>query len=474
MVTKKITVFANGFGYPRQREVLLKLIEHFNIGTCYGVNYDESANANKQLQLFKFEDLVFANYHNLEQAIPLDSHLISEMYECESIVLKMMDRVTPTKWLNYDDRKNMYLKHLRFWNDFIVKNNLSCFLSTNIPHEIFDYVAMSLCKYYKIPTIFSYQHNLIDVFFMLNDLTKFVPKIEQDYRKLQADSDNKMDKKLSPKFEQHYQNKLQAPFYMKDAAKQVSALTRLTTSVPGAMLKYSSFFLRKERISRIRSHVESSLLTRAMLRFYDENSEDADFSKKYVYFPLHYQPEMTTCPMAGVFVDQHLIVDMLVSFLPEDVFIYVKEHPKQSLVSRNINFYRELIKNKRVKLIKKGCSSFDLIKNSVAVATGTGTAGWEAITIQKPVFLFGFNYFEAIDGMFRIYTNEDCKKAVESVFLKNYAINPDDIRLFLKAIEMNSYDGYSDYMYKTISTLSEEDNKNNLFLAFRYEIEKYV
>lgn len=36
---------------------------------------------------------------------------------------------------------------------------------------------------------------------------------------------------------------------------------------------------------------------------------DVDFNKKYVYFPLHLQPEMTTDAIGGIYRDQILAIE---------------------------------------------------------------------------------------------------------------------------------------------------------------------
>src|SRR5690606_32290981 len=48
-------------------------------------------------------------------------------------------------------------------------------------------------------------------------------------------------------------------------------------------------------------------------------------SQKFVYFPLHLQPEMTTSALGGIFEDQIFALSCLSSKIPVDWCILVKE-----------------------------------------------------------------------------------------------------------------------------------------------------
>lgn len=133
----------------------------------------------------------------------------------------------------------------------------------------------------------------------------------------------------------------------------------------------------------------------------------ADYSKKYVYYPLHYQPEASTCVCAEKYEKQIFYIDSWAKSLPADTVLYLKEH-YALLGHRDLSFYEELKKYPNVILISPFESSRKLIENAYVVTTLTGTAGWEAMLLRKPVILGGSIVFDNAPGIIKtddIYCN---------------------------------------------------------------------
>lgn len=129
--------------------------------------------------------------------------------------------------------------------------------------------------------------------------------------------------------------------------------------------------------------------------------KEADFNEKYVYYPLHYQPEASTCVCAQKYEKQLYFIDSLAKSLPADTVLYVKEH-YALLGHRDPHFYIDLQKYPNIRLINPWESSRKLIEKSVAVATLTGTAGLEAMLLRKPVFVCGNAVYETAPGIIKV------------------------------------------------------------------------
>jgi len=127
-------------------------------------------------------------------------------------------------------------------------------------------------------------------------------------------------------------------------------------------------------------------------------NQKADLNKKFVYFPLHMQPEATTIVCAPKYEKQLYFIDSLVKSLPADTMLYVKEH-YSFLGIRENSFYEQLKLYPNVVLIDPWEDSIKLIEKSQCVATLTGTAGQEAMLLRHPVFMSGDIIYKGAPGV---------------------------------------------------------------------------
>ncbi len=127
----------------------------------------------------------------------------------------------------------------------------------------------------------------------------------------------------------------------------------------------------------------------------------ADYTKKYIYMALHYQPEASTIVCAQKYEKQLFFIDSWAKSIPADTVLYVKEHYVR-VGHREESFYTELRKYPNVVLIDPWENSRDLILHAQAVTTLTGTVGWEAMLLRKPVIICGRVFYENAPGVIRL------------------------------------------------------------------------
>ena len=108
---------------------------------------------------------------------------------------------------------------------------------------------------------------------------------------------------------------------------------------------------------------------------------------KYVYFPLHKDPEASTMVLSPYFTNQLAIIENIAKSLPADYSLVVKEHIPM-IGFRPKNFYKKIKSFPKVKLVHPRFDQFTLIKNSSIVSVISGTAGLEALMLGKKVLLF--------------------------------------------------------------------------------------
>ncbi len=147
------------------------------------------------------------------------------------------------------------------------------------------------------------------------------------------------------------------------------------------------------------------LLNRTYYKNMKSRIKEIDYSKKYVYFGLHFQPESTTSAMGGIYCDQLLAVERLRALLPDDWFIYVKEHPVQDAFMRPDIFFKRLDVIPNTQFISPAENTYRLLEHAQFAATITGTLGYEAITGGKPALIFGHVWYKQCPGVFRYHEN---------------------------------------------------------------------
>jgi hypothetical protein len=131
--------------------------------------------------------------------------------------------------------------------------------------------------------------------------------------------------------------------------------------------------------------------------FFDEPRLESD---RFIYFPLHLQPEASTLLYGRPFLDQIALVQQIGQSLPLNHRLYVKEHPHMNGF-RDIDYLKRLKKIDAVKLIHPDVSSRELIDHSDMVATITGTTGLEALLLEKPVITFGHASYNIVPLVYR-------------------------------------------------------------------------
>ncbi len=186
-------------------------------------------------------------------------------------------------------------------------------------------------------------------------------------------------------------------------------------------------------------------------RRYDELSrpmrEDHD-DAPFVYFPLHYQPERTTTPDGGPFGDQFLAASILANALPPGWRLLIKEHPTTFAwellgeKGRWDGYYERFLELPRTAFVPIEVPSQQLIAASRAVATITGTAGWEALQLGKPAIAFGNAWWALCRGAHRVGSVAEATAALASVESDD-APTRHDVLAFAAAIESVSARAYT-------------------------------
>ncbi len=390
----------------------------------------------------------------------LTSDLVKKTYWAEGLALAMMDRIDPLKHQTYFQRKNLYRYLICYWSQYVQKVNLKLFISGEAPHEVSDFILFVVCKALKIKTILFNYSSLPGMVYVSDGYTTFpaYPLAENN----RSSIDNVLSDSILnylTKIRSNYKEAI--PVYaienfamVQKFAKENAGLKRSINIIKKKyrqLIMLLSLFKKFNAVNfweRVRDFGQTRLNMMAWHKIKQEYvSRTINFVKpdKFVYFLLNFQPENTTSPLGGEFVDQLLAIAMLARTLPDHITILVKEHPMQLLehghynyIGRDVNFYGRICSLANVRLVPFEADHFELLDTSVCVACVNGTVGWEAIVRGKATLVFGEAWFQGAPGAYRVKQDKDCKIAIDHI-INDFSFTEDALMKYLH-IFINSCD----------------------------------
>jgi hypothetical protein len=435
----------------KNKEIFPKTIFHNNLDAVRAISAEDLRNA-------EFD--------------PPGKELINEMLECESLTLTMMTRLDFRGQVPFLKKKHLYYKYLQYWNGVIGKLKPDMIIFRSTPHASYNFVLYWLAKKYSIKTMMFDSTVFMDKLLVLKDFRELPEEFMELIRK---SKDNKYQITELPKDKQEYFEQLAnlkidaTPDYKKQIIAQINDPVKVFPPIKKIIknIKSGNFF------PVLRYHIKSALnltnrpiftidetdkadyhniyqlkkIRKVMDKYkkeYKKAEQEVDFKRKYIYFPLHYQPECNTSPVGEHFADQILTVKILSSALPQGWIIYVKENTAQwnyrnaqANSFRYSGYYWELANIKSVSLVSPDVSSFDLAAQSQAVATISGTAGWESLVRGKPVLFFGHPWYQHCEGALSVGNSNDCRRAIEKI-INGYKPDTQKILNYLIALDKST------------------------------------
>jgi hypothetical protein len=475
-----MNIITTGFLFKFQYPILYNILNEFKVDKCHLVYSLE------KIPVPPFTEAIYykhseLKYHSPKTILhkkirPIDEEILNRLEHCEVIVLRQMDRWHSNIYnkyqfhMFYNYRKKFYLDCVRYWNHIIEEDNIDLAIFDNIPHQIYDYIIYWTCKIKNIPIIILSQTKVDDTIIFNDSIEEPNIELKKTYERLLEEYESVQEPEIELKgpFMEHYQEQIDktnfdTPHWFKNKLKRGQKKPFVVK-----VIIFIKTILRTRKISinilrnNFKRYYKFVKENKHLAKYYDKIATEPDLSKKFVYLPLQRHPERNSSPLAGAYVDQELIVQLISYSLPQDFFLYVKEHPIQEPYMRNKGFYDKLIRQSNVRLIKRNFNSTTLINHSMAVATATGTPGWEALFREKHVILYGRVYYQYMKGVFLVRTVEDCKTALNQILNNNIKPTKKSIKLFLKALELNSIKGYLTPTFKDVSKITIDENVKNI------------
>jgi hypothetical protein len=170
--------------------------------------------------------------------------------------------------------------------------------------------------------------------------------------------------------------------------------------------------------------------------------------EKFIYFPLHVQPERNLDMDSPHNSNQLEVIKNIVRSLPIQYKLYVKEH--HSMKFRNWHsksYYKAILNLPNVKLIHPLSNPTDLIKNCSLVITIAGSAGFEAAFYGKPSIVLANVSYSNLSCVKKVTNIEELSDAIKKSLISTF--DPNELNEFVKFQEKNSF------MFDTIGLHNE-------------------
>lgn len=466
------------------KDIARELVETKRVSFCYNAlssfcceNENSSIiNFNQTLGRYATYEKVF----DLNQLPALGKNLLKKMAPYESMAIKLGMRKTNFPIVNYEDEKRNYHKHLRFWNYVFEHYKINVVFFEEFPHVPYTYVIYCLalvkgiplrvCNQTSIPgirvwgncienagmDICSFYENIAKnmnvsdcvlegpVLEFYEKYTRTVSEIKSDRKKTNFENSEK--KRV---FDYMYGKYSGINGFLKSFRKKASMLCKVLCGKKDWSWYHRNYIdiLQLEReCSQIQLWKKQSAMTQ---KEYNRIASEPDYDKQYIYFGMQLTPEETTIPRAGVFSEQYLTVQLLARAAEKNgVFVYVKEHFVQAF--RHKEEYELLKKIPNVQLIKTSVSSFELMSNSIAVATQTGTCILEGVLRGKPVLVTSEgSFWKGMPAMFEVIDEEQGAEVIRNI-ANGFTVPADEVKKYFYSIQKKSFKCYiqSDYEHQ--------------------------
>ncbi len=181
-------------------------------------------------------------------------------------------------------------------------------------------------------------------------------------------------------------------------------------------------------------------------------------TSKFVYYPLHFDPEASTMVFAPYHTDQINVVECLAKATPPSMKVVVKEHlPMVGL--RPAGFYERLKRIPGVVLASPTCDPFELIRRTEMTVAITGTAAWESLLLGKPTVTLGDVPFNVVSkGLWNCPDLTQLPRVIETA-RRDGEFDDDVVVRYLAAIFKSSFDLPYELLWTSVSKKELEQHR---------------
>lgn len=415
-------------------------------------------------------------------------------------VYDMLNRFDHSRDFSFIERQHYFYEALIYWNALLNHYNPELVVFPCPPHVTYDYIVLALCRKKGVKTIMFDEATIFPPYcFAMSDYIDDATSLGRNYRaSLMAGAKFNVEESILNEIKKIRTTYKEAKPYREVIAHQslhkrtvrqrllewkliafafiddlfkLSISSRFYVINDAAVIKQKDVSLRasfRERFSMTKFLIQRTCemnVSERQFDLYHSLCSNVDISKKYIYLSLSGQPERTSNPQGDEFSYQILMANILANAIPDDWVLYIKEHPNQFHPKMYVNLYRNaeyyslLAQHPKIKLIPTNADPFEMLDNSMAVATISGTTGLEAIIRGKHVLIFGHPWYVEAPGVMRVKCFEDAQRAIVKL-KEGVAIAEQELLRFFSCIPTTAFKGLGDPLPDHYGVSSEENAKS--------------
>lgn len=408
----------------------------------------------------------------------------------KNIAINMMDRLDLSRRNFTSVNKELYFNQLlKYWITIVEYYKIDIIIAPSIPHRIFDYILYIVAKIKHIEIVMFQMTHFPDSSILIQDihatptyLKNYLSKHPNPSTPLREDIQRNLEK-----VQQEYH--VAIPTYMKEHQKAMDG-QKLIQNMKHRVKNFldhpldqfqkddTYYIITKDGLPhkktnltyqrKIQTYKNIAYLKR-LKASYQKISVQPDFTKKYLFVALHYQPEENSVPSGGVFGDQSLIIELLNSFLSDEYTIYIKEHKVQfhsreeGALGRSPHYYHAINNiSPRVQFVDIESDPFEMIDHAIATVSIGGTIGWEGIVRGTPALLFGRGWYEDMPGAFKIKSAEALKTYWTQILNSKNNISKTSIESYHKNLQHFFVDAHHYKFFKKKNPRPIQESVHNL------------
>ena len=346
-----------------------------------------------------------------------------ELYETvknyESALLRMCDGVAlhdlttlnrpsfsiPSFNNSSDDRQQLVLRQLSFWDYVLQQYEIDAVISANYGHNVSGFAIETVARSCQIPILFF--HEVRPFLSSLYVCESLADLDDASFGRGLIDESRSNGWNIGDSDERESLMLQQAGIYYNSENRHLTDSEKQVTARPRS-LRWIQHYSRHP-LQRLRNTLRRRMLT------FNSKKEEKHVSKKtvpekFLFIELQSQPNGTTARKGWMYPDLRELVAHISQNLPEGQSLVVRESPRQwaRMYPRRKGFWRSIAAIPKVVVIDPTVPVQGLINRASAVIElSYSTLAFNAVSQGTPVIVLGHTHLRGILGVFPVGVHDN-------------------------------------------------------------------